>query len=670
MEQTVQPGIAQALPGDSPLTVTRKGELLSYIQSFYRRSWDARATRLHEKWDRSDRNYHGMYDPGRLAQKEPWQSRMFVDITLQNVEIICSQIHKTMMAPEPPIQTEAGPAGDDLQAQLIQEVMDYELRKGDFKTAFYDVLKESVRYGSGFMKLYWETVQDTRLRRTPVMQDPTSFVQAAPMQSLDGAAPLPMPEVQSYQMAPQAVLLKNNLKCEKIHIRDIFGEPNSLTWDRLIHRNKIAYGEIVRNIQAGVFFDVRGELEDLNEGDKFEADISDIKQERGYYDVPRPTAKFEKKHTVWEFWGDIPRKWIEFEIPEGDEAEELVPAKVLVASSVALLDSRENTEYDGQVPILKIDYIRTGEPYGKGVCEMLFDDQDEINEFSNLGIDNMNLIINKGIAVIEEALVNAETDLEVKPGWVLRFKGARLDNDVNKGFAEINFPDMATSFFKHRADIQIGVQEKTGANRVTMGTAGSTPDTNTTLGGMELSRQVFNERVAAYGMVMETSFLIKAAEKIYGILYQAIGQQGPALLQPILGDAPTTIAEMPILVQVPRFMAFALVPPEEVCKSYLFKPMGVFSMENKVVKSAQIMDAINLAGPDPRFDRISALKYLMTVVQGIDEAEKWFIQLPLPMMIPPPGPEGKDAPGMKGGPNGNQPSFLPPESRGSMPVTG
>lgn len=645
------------------LIETRKSELLSYMQSFYRASWDWRATKLHEKWNKCDRNYHAVYDPEKLAKKEPWQSRMFIDITLQNVEIISSQVFKTMMAPEPPIKTEAGPAGDDLQAELISDIMKYEMQKGDFKVAFYDTYKEAVRYGSGFMKFYWEKVEDTRMRRMPVSQTPSDVVQQAPMQAIDGKAPMPQPAIQGFAMQKVPVLIKNHMKFECVHIRDVFPEPNTTKWDRVIHRNKVSYGEIAQGILAGQFFDVRAELEDLNEGEKFESDISDIKQERGYYDVPRPTSKYEKKHTIWEYWGAIPRKWIQLDIPEGDEAEVLVPAKVLVASGVALLDTRESYEYDGETPLLKVDYIRTREPYGKGICEILFDDQDEINEFSNLGIDNMNLIINKGVAVIEEALVNAEEDLEVKPGWVVRLRGSRIDNDVSKGLMPIEFPDMAQSFFKHRFDIERMVQEKTGANRVTLGTAGSTPDSNNTLGGMELSRQMFNERVAAYGMVAEASFLVKAAEKMYGLIYQEAGAQGAALLMPILGDDPILISEMPPL-EVPRFMAFALVPPEEVCKSYRFKPMGIFSMENKIVKSAQIMEAIQVAGPDPRFDRIAALEYLMTTVQGIDEAKKWFIKLPMmpPMGVPPP-PNGPT-----GGPEGNQPSFLPPESRGSMPT--
>src|SRR6185436_1540601 len=111
MEISVAPPYsAPPAPAQEPALVTqRKQELLNYVQSFYRKSWDWRSQRMHERWNKCDRNFHGIYDPNRLAQKEPWQSTMFIDLTFQNVEIIASQIFKTMMAPTPPIQTAAGP---------------------------------------------------------------------------------------------------------------------------------------------------------------------------------------------------------------------------------------------------------------------------------------------------------------------------------------------------------------------------------------------------------------------------------------------------------------------------------------------------------------------------------------------------------------------------------
>lgn len=659
---------------DPPLVAQRKAELLSYAQNFYQRSWDWRSETMHEKWDRCDRNYHAIYDPTLAARKEPWQSTMFVDITFQNTEITCSQIYKTMMAPNPPIQTEAGPAGDELQARLIQDAVDYELFKAMFKIAFYDALKEGCKYGSGFVKFYWDRVEDVRLRRMPVMQSTQEVVQQAPPEALMGQMPMPQPGIKGFEMQPVQVLLKNHLAARWVHIRDIFPEPNTMTWDRLIHRDKITYGEICKRIGAGQFFDVKGEIENVMEGENFEADIQSIKNERGYFEIHRELAKYEKKHTVWEMHGAIPRKWIQFDIADGDMAEELVPAKVMVASGMALLSSEVNAQFDGENPILKFDYIRTGEPYGKGIPEIVFDDQDEINESGNLGIDNMNLILNKMIVVIEAALANPDQDLVSKPGGEIRMKNNV--EDVRKAIMPLEFPDLAKSFFEHRFNLERMVQEKTGVNRVTLGSSGMVKDSNQTLGGMELLRNMFNERVAAYGMVIEAQFLMRVAERVYGLIYQNLDQND---MKAILGEAPVQIGVLPVPGPdgmplphiVPRYAAFVFVPPEEVSKSYRFKPMGIFTLDNKITKAAQFMDWIKVNGMV--VNPVEAARYSGHLLGIGDELDK----LILPMPLPPPGansspaPNGssdKEKPGAKGGPNGNQPSFLPPNPLRREPV--
>jgi len=629
---------------------------------------------MHDRWDRCDRNFHGIYDPQRLAQKEPWQSTMFIDITFQNVEIIVSQIFKTMMAPTPPIQTEAGPAGDELQARLIQDIVDYELLKSKFKIAFYDALKEAVKYGSGFVKLYWEKEEDMRLRRLPVMQTADQVIQSAPQESLMGQAPMPQPEITGFEMQPATVLLKNQLCAKYVHIRDIFPDPNTTSWKCGIHRDKITYGEILEHIQKGEFLDVRDQLQDITEGEKFEIDTADIKQERGYYEIHREKPRNEKKHTIWELTNRIPMKWIQFDLPEGDEAERLVPAKVMVASGVALLSSEINAQFDGEWSVLKIDYIRTGETYGKGIPEILFDDQDEINESGNLGIDNMNLIINKTVVVLEDAMANPDQDLVSKPGAKIRLRG-NVD-DVRKAVMPFEFPDLARSFFEHRFNIERMVQEKTGANRVTLGSSGIVKDSNQTLGGMEMLKQMFNERVAAYGMVMESDFLLQVAERIYGLIYQNLSSED---LKPILGEEPVQIGTVPAPppppappglpplpqappqpLMVPRYKAFAFPPPEVVANSYRFKPMGIFSLENKVIKSAQFMDWTKTFAPV--IDMAEAAKYAAEIMGTSEKVDK--LVRPMPMLPPGPGmAPPPEAPGLKGGPNGNQPSFLPPEAR-------
>src|SRR5688500_8833375 len=211
-----------------------------------------------------------------------------------------------MNAPNPPVQTEPGPAGDPLQARLIQEILAYEMDKGKYSLASYDSLGEAVKYGSGCMKLFWDRKVDTRMRRTPVEQSPQEVLAEAPEEALMGQAPMPEPRLKGFDLMPQQALIRNNICYRYVHIRDVFPEPNTTTWDKVIHREKVAYGDIVRGIQDNVFFDVREQIDNMIEGEKFESDIQAIKYDRGYFDVNRSVAKFEKKHTVWELWSDLP----------------------------------------------------------------------------------------------------------------------------------------------------------------------------------------------------------------------------------------------------------------------------------------------------------------------------------------------------------------------------
>jgi len=40
-------------------------------------------------------------------------------------------------------------------------------------------------------------------------------------------------------------------------------------------------------------------------------------------------------------------------------------------------------------PFLKMDYIRTSETYGKGVCQLMEGLQEELNEIRNQRVDNV-----------------------------------------------------------------------------------------------------------------------------------------------------------------------------------------------------------------------------------------------------------------------------------------
>ena len=162
-------------------------------------------------------------------------------------------------------------------------------------------------------------------------------------------------------------------------------------------------------------------------------------------------------------------------------------------------------------------------------------------------------------------------------------------------------------------------------------------------------------------------------------------------------------------VRLPRVLGAVLVGAALSTAGVLFQ--GLFSYaitvilpvrENKIVKSAQVMDAIKVMSllPPGQANIAAAIQYVLENLQSIPEAKSWFPPFPsmpgipggmpmIPGMMPPPPIEGNPQqpapqpgppggvpgptppnhapnpnmqvtpPGMKSGPNGNRPAFLP-----------
>ena len=117
--------------------------------------------------------------------------------------------------------------------------------------------------------------------------------------------------------------------------------------------------------------------------------------------------------------------------------------------------------------------------------------------------------------------------------------------------------------------------------------------------------------------------------------------------------------------------AFVFSPPEVLANSYRFKPMGIFTLENKIIKSAQFMDWVKTF--QPCVNMPEAAKYAAQIMGTADEVDKLVMAMPMlppggPGQMPPQSPVGPHLPpnlapkkpGLSSGPNGNQPRFMPP----------
>ncbi len=571
-----------------------KRELLRFVQGFYRASWNWRAQSHHANWDKCERNYRNIYDPQIKAKKEPWQATMFIPATASNVEIITSSLTKIASTTKHPIAVEPRESGDELQAELNNDFIDYYVEKGEYVLNRAKVLKEAAIFGSGFMKIFQEKKVGKRRLNVPVKE---GFVSALKNMRMPGS-------VVGQKSEAQTVIIKDCIRYQPVHIRDIFLEPNSTDGQRVIHRDKVTYAEI-KALADKDHFDKAAvdELYFSRESDNFEEDIAIVKYDQGISDgSPVPKPSYDQKHTLWEYWGPLPAKWINFGMPENTpeqrvKAEELIPGRAIVASGNYLLGSEENQEQSMEAPFFQMDYINSGQTYGIGVAQLMGGLQEELNEIRNVRADNVNLIMNKVFLAIEKYVVDPK-ELRMTPGAVIRLKGAELD-DVKKVIAELPISDVPISAFRETADIERQIQEVTAANRVTLGTAGMTKDANQTLGGMELLKQAAMDRFIVYAFLIGRQFDVKAAKKTIELVYQ---HMTPEKAGRILGIVPVEF--MPGQY-APRWELWKPMPPDEMDVCYDFVPVDVFSMENKFQKSQDLMSkgqflASVLPGWDPR----------------------------------------------------------------------
>lgn len=575
-----------------------KREATDFVLKFYQTSWNWRSQSFHAKWDKWERNYNSIYDPVIKARKEYWQATMFDPISVTNTEVVASALTKLNLGKNRIIALEPREMGDELQAELHTCLLDYEVDKSDFKLAYYDAQKEACIFGDGFMKFYYEKKYAPRRLKEPTYE---SYISAL--------ANFRKPQVNGYKAKVKKVLIKDNVRCEKIHIRDIFLEPNSTKMDRILHREKISYGELRQMADDG-FIDKESvdNLRLATESSNFELDIAVVMYDMKIVDGPVARPDYDKKHTIWEYWGDIPKKWIYLDMPdESDDekakANELISGKILTASGKWFLGSEENPEQSMEPPFLKLPYIRSGRTYDIGVCQLLEGIQEESNEIRNLRVDNVNLVINKIFAVLEKYVAN-EKDLKSSPGGIIRIKGNVVD-DVRKAVMEIPISPIPINAYQETAELERKAQEVTGANRVTLGTAGQTNDANRTATGMELLRQAAFDRFTVYAWVIGQDFVVKAAKKIIACSYL---NRSPESIQRILGIEP--IEFLPGQ-WVPKYQLLKELPPHELELDYDFRPVDIFGMENKAQKRQALAADMQLtAAVIPSFDPRPGLRKL------------------------------------------------------------
>ncbi len=635
--ETIQKLMAQEAEQAAGVEISEKKRQLSqHVISQYEASKRWRMSSHEEVWNRLTRNYLGIYDPDMAARKESWQVKMFIPITNQVVEVIKSALYRILFLSAEEKNVTARPGGDTIQADMKDKLIRYYKDVSRFASKSNDVMHQCLVYGSGFAKIYWDTKTEIRSVRVPILSNPI-------MDKILFRAPT----IEKYQTQFEEVPVFDGVRYDPVDIFDIFPEPSSEKIDEdhyFIQRGKMRYGDIVALAQKGLIFpEAVSELRDYSES-KIEVDKQETKEANGDTSFQNtPHTLYEKQFTVLEDYCLVPRKWVFLNDPEIESPEALVHAKVLVAINGTVLAVEENT--DRTPPFAKMDYIPIpGRFYGVGPAELVASINEEINEIRNLRVDNVNLIINRMFAVIENKLISAK-DLVSRPGGFIRLKSVE---DIRNAIIPLDFPDVTRSSYQESFELEKQAQEVSGANKVTLGSGGAAAkDINQTLGGMELIASMAGNRFAYIASLIESRFKSDTTRRFYKAIYRYIQ---PQTVDRLLGPGASII--------------FQMQDPESMEREYDLTTSGLLAAQDKD-KQIQIILALKQAYQgNPGFDEFEALRRV-TAMSNIENPEKFIRPIPgitVPLMpgqsmpMPMQGEEGNgSAPSGSGGaPSGAQ----------------
>lgn len=516
-------------------------------------------------WDKCWQHYKGVYDK---TNKASWQTTTFQPATSKVVETIVANMHAAMMGPLVPIEYQSRRSDFDDEVRSINEIIQSDLDKCDFKAHWTDFLRTLTICGTAVGKVDYVKESETIMLKERVPETP-----------MDGMLRQMGASIPQEVIKPTYMQVKDNARIKNVDIYDIYPQPRITeitkdTW--IIEKGKITNRELIQGMQdQDPYYKLDNVTEDLLNGTGIKSvDQDPEKQVRRMalmdYAYPQYYLDTDREHELLEYWGLIPLWWLKPELRKDPvRMYESVPGWIWVVDGQYVVRKRVSPWRDAEPPYFKGNYIRIpGEFYGIGVAEIMMGLQIEKNEIRNSRMDNINLMLNKIVGVIKEHVFDWDR-FKSEPGQLWIFKGI---DDIRKAMMPIEFPDITKDSWTASAEVDREIQESTGANKATIGAGGASDEAGGgTFRGQLLNKQASAERFMLYARVLEVMGLSKAIRKFYDRIYQFKSFQDAI---DILGEA--------------RAMKFKFLAPEELERGAKLVPLGVMTSENEGVKLAQM----------------------------------------------------------------------------------
>lgn len=266
---------------------------------------------------------------------------------------------------------------DDLaRAKAIERLLEVQLDKADFFQKFVDSAKQTLLYGTSFMKVFWDVERDWVWERTPRRVQQT-------VEGFDIGEKIEWDEEKKY------VVTKRQPGVETLDILDVYMDPDATTEQNgrgVFLRSWISKEELKEGSQ-GRFpiysnVDKLTSTEDGGNPESYSESRSRRLSPRG---LSISTKEKSQEIELLEFWGKMDI--------DGDGIKE--ECQIVVANRQTIVRAIANPFHHQNRPIVRsVMFPIPGELYGLGIIEPVLSQLDELDTIKRQHMDNNNIAIN------------------------------------------------------------------------------------------------------------------------------------------------------------------------------------------------------------------------------------------------------------------------------------
>ena len=542
-------------------------------------------------WDKCWQNMKGVYDrTGKLQ----WQAGTFLHLTSKVVEVISANLFGALFSTETPIEWQTKRSDYDPEVRCINDLIQTDLEKTNFKPEGSDFVRNLCVMGTAIGEVGYVKQMETVMVKNRQPQSPVDDMLRS------------MGMNQSDPFVPKQMLVKDFATIKNKDIYDIYPEPRvpEFTKDHwVIEKTTITNRELkMGSMDTDPYYRFDNITDDVLErsaSNRIEQDPELQTKRYAMLDYNLYTHHLDpdREHDLYKYYGLMPIWYVPgMEHLRNDRKRQYdaIPGCIWVVDGQHVISRRISPWRDGEPPYFKGNYIRLpGEFYGMGVAELVMGLQVEKNEIRNSRMDNINLSMNKIIAVLKDKVPPGEWNrLRSEPGAIWVFKGVEKVADA---IQQVEMGDVTRDSWLASKEVDQEAQETSGAVKATLGVQGGADDAGgNTFRGQMLNAQAASERWMLYARILETMGLVPAIKKFYQRIYQFKEYK----------DAVLTLGP-------DRAQQFQFIAPEDLDRIAKLVPLGVMTAETKGVRLAQMAQFVQqmsaMAGPLPPW--FKALEY-------------------------------------------------------------